>query len=263
MIIITGLGRSGTSFTAKVLCEAGAVFKGDWYNETIKAGMEHPKIVAINEFLRTGYAPSFNEAIRQAGASEIKSELKEGIIIKDPRFMQTLDFWIESGINIEHIIYCSRDYREIYDSAVRSGRGNIGGIGGIYTFQGAQVYCVHLERTFFRQAAFSNIPITKICFPKSVNDFSEIEKLSFIASRENLKKAWEKTRDQSKISAKAENTADVDLGEKLTELTLKVIRLERQLSDCERDSPLKKLERHFRKKLLYPLKQKIRMLIGQ
>ncbi len=260
MIIITGIGRSGTSFTAKVLCEAGAALKGDWYDETVKAGMECPKTVRINELLRLGAASSFDEAVCQAGVGDIKSEFQDGVIIKDPKFMQTLDFWIESGINIEHIIYCSRDYREIYDSAIRSGCGNIGGVTGIYTFHGAQVYCTHLERIFFRQAAFSNIPVTTIYFPKSVKDFSEMEKLSFIAGRENLKNAWEKTRNQSKVSANANNIADVNVGEKLTELLRKVGRLERQLSDCENMGPLRRLERDVRRKVLYPLKKRTKKM---
>ena len=262
MIMITGLGRSGTSFTAKVLSEAGANFKGDWYDEAIKAGMEYSDVVQINQLLRTGEAASFDESVRHAGVGDIKSKLRDGVIIKDPKFMQTLDFWIESGINIEHIIYCSRDYREIYDSATRSGRGNIGGMDGIYTFQGAQIYFTYLERTFFKQAAFSNIPVTRISFPKSVNDFSEIEKLSFVVGSANLKKAWEKTRNRNRVSGNVENIADVDVGEKLAELILKVQRLEKQLFDCEKMGAFRRLERDFRRKLLHPLKNKIRMLFS-
>ena len=292
MIIITGIGRSGTSFTAKVLCEAGVDFKGNWFDEKIKAGMEYDKVADLNNRLMKGLASSLDEAIAQSGAPEIKSELSGGVVVKDPRFILTLDFWLSAGFRIEHIIHCARDYREVYDSSTKSGCG-IGGdlISGIniLSYEGFKIFSSHAERIFFRLAAKSGIPVTTIWFPKSVNDFSEVEKLGFLVDRERLKEAWERTRRPDMVGSKAGQITEADDKQKLfnayaklgqkeqqirhmeqriadinLELGLKEEQLDRradeinqltkELSELKASWP-KKMERTFRKKIVIPTKE--------
>jgi hypothetical protein len=278
MIIVTGAGRSGTSFTAKVLCEAGANFKGDWYDDKIRAGMEHPKVANLNKLLRAGSASSLEEAVSMLGIPEIKSELSGGVVIKDPKFMLTLDLWLAGGYEIEHIIYCARDYKEIFDSSMKSGRGGIGDINGLFipTYESARIYFTYLERTFFNQAKAAKIPVTIISFPKSAQDFSEIEKLAFLVDKKNLRDAWEKVRTPEKIGSQTEKIPKQDEAfadsaqkdNKIKELLVNEATLIGRISELELKVAIaekmnnaslpKKIERSFRKKFLYPIKDLFR-----
>lgn len=236
MIIITGIGRSGTSFTAKVLCEAGVNFKGDWFDEKIKAGMEYDKVADLNNRLMKGLAASLDEAISQGGVPEIKSELSGGVVVKDPRFILTLDFWLSAGFRIEHIIYCARDCGEVYDSSVKSGCG-IGGdlISGIniLSYEGFKIFSSHAERIFLNLAARFGVPVTTIWFPKSVVDFSEMEKLEFLADRERLKEAWERSRKPDMVGSKAGQITELNDKQKLFNAFAKLSQKEQQTRHME------------------------------
>jgi hypothetical protein len=261
MIIVTGLGRSGTSFTAKVLSEAGARFMGEWFDENIKAGMEYPKVAAINNLLRTGGAYSIDEAISKLGMPEIKSELSEGVIVKDPKFVLTLDFWIKSGINIEHIVYCSRDYKQIFKSSIKSGRGSVGDVKAVFipTFYGANVYFTFLERMFFKITSDAGIPVTRVHFPESTKDWAEIEKLSFIAGREKLKEAWERCKRPEMVSSGKEKEKSLSaiyagLARKDREYLSNAATLTDGNSPEGRENSMKRLERAFRIKMVHPVR---------
>ncbi|MGC2423710.1 MAG: hypothetical protein WA666_05080 [Nitrospirota bacterium] len=269
MIIITGIGRSGTSFTAKVLSDAGANLKGDWFDEKIRAGMEYKKVAEINNLLIQGSASSLDMAISRLGQSEIKSELSGSVIIKDPRFVLTLDLWLAAGTDVEHIVYCARDYKEIFDSSLKTGVGGVGDVSnGVFipTFNGAKVYFTYLERMFFKLAKDHGIPITTVNFPLSAENFSEFEKLAFLADKERLRNSWEKLRRPREIGSHAARVNVPDDDQRLRDAFVQLSQKEQELAELKaklaesakvRDSLPRKLERTFRKKLVHPVRKRI------
>jgi len=84
MIIITGPGRSGTSVLAQFCLKMGYNPGGSWY-DCVDAGMEHPRVAAINDAL-------FLEVTRTGAVQKALDEHREEmrsldlIVVKDPRF---------------------------------------------------------------------------------------------------------------------------------------------------------------------------------
>ncbi len=199
---MTGIGRSGTSFAAKVLSEAGACLKGDWFNEDIKAGMEFDSMALLNNEIMHGNAGSVDGAISNLGIENIKPLLGSGTFFKDPRFVLTFNEWMESDYEIEHIVYCKRDYREIYESSIKSGHGLAGDLEAgivILSFSGFVSCFSYIEKSFFQTVKRAGIPVTVLDYPRSVLEFSEIEKLGPLVDVNNLKDAWEKVRNPENI----------------------------------------------------------------
>jgi len=284
MFIITGIGRSGTSFTARVLSEAGARFNSVWFDKDIKAGMEADVMAYLNNEIMHNKAASVDEAIANLGIEDIRKDLVKGIFIKDPRFLLTVNEWLESEYDIEHIIYCRRDYREIYESSATSGHGIAGnpeeGI-VILTYSGFVTCFSYMEKRFFETAKRSGVPVTVLDYPKSVLDFSEIEKLGALVDPGKLKDAWEKVRNPDKLrepNAEFSSIWDIisnnlkeisELEQALAEkdgfiesqkLRYENIIAKQQSVMAKYESRivyipwLKNLERSVRKKIIYPVK---------
>jgi hypothetical protein len=84
MIVITGPGRSGTSVLAQFCLKMGHDPGGSWH-DCVDAGMEHPRVAAINdalflEVMRTGTVQKTLDAHRE----EMRS--LDLVVVKDPRF---------------------------------------------------------------------------------------------------------------------------------------------------------------------------------
>ena len=99
MYIITGFGRSGTSFIAEIFKECGYNM-GHLYNDKIKAGWELHEIVSINKSILTG--DYWGEEDIQNQMRTLSNEVK---VVKDPKFIITLKHWIDAGANIEGIFF--------------------------------------------------------------------------------------------------------------------------------------------------------------
>src|SRR4051812_25099071 len=82
MLVITGMGRSGTSALA-ALCKSLNFDPGGAYVEGINAGLEDPAVVAINEEILAP-APG-NEPVGKGTFGRIRSLRRQ--VIKDPRFI--------------------------------------------------------------------------------------------------------------------------------------------------------------------------------
>jgi hypothetical protein len=82
MLVITGMGRSGTSVLA-ALCKGLRFDPGGDYTEGINAGLEDPAVVAVNEALLG--PDSDNEGVRDGAFERIRA-FRRGVI-KDPRFI--------------------------------------------------------------------------------------------------------------------------------------------------------------------------------
>jgi len=104
-IIITGTGRSGTTFLVQLLTElkfdTGFKDKNHGYNDKAKAGMEY---VLKNE--KTPY------------------------IVKNPRFCDTLEKDIKNGFKIEHVIIPIRDLKAAVNSRVKKQGNEKGHVSG-------------------------------------------------------------------------------------------------------------------------------------
>lgn len=116
MVIITGVGRCGTSLLAKVCKMSGLITNfGNWY-EAYNAGGEHTKSIQINE--RIIRAKVKNE---QLFAYELRDDIEsiDDIMFKDPRFLYEPDIiktWYAIRSDIK-ILYLYRDPNAIVASS--------------------------------------------------------------------------------------------------------------------------------------------------
>lgn len=94
MLIITGSGRSGTSFLAEYCRRIGYSPGGYWLPKDINAGMEHPFVVEINEKIvqRIRNNQPITDDIFKYSILSISNK-----VIKDPRFLgcsgQVIEVW--------------------------------------------------------------------------------------------------------------------------------------------------------------------------
>lgn len=136
MKIITGSGRSGTSFVAKIIDKL-APFQGEYlWEEEVRAGMETKEIVDANKMLfsingkEVPYATNWitgkevEKAISDAG-SIIRAigERYQGQWVKDPLFSKTLQIWLDAKAPISKVIICTRDPHKSAQSARETNRG--------------------------------------------------------------------------------------------------------------------------------------------
>lgn len=84
MLVITGPGRSGTSMLGRFCGSIGYHPGGEWC-EAIDAGLEHPRIVAINDamYREARATGSVNEALARYRSEMVSFDLA---VVKDPRF---------------------------------------------------------------------------------------------------------------------------------------------------------------------------------
>ncbi|MBT8763020.1 hypothetical protein KFV02_03645 [Desulfohalobiaceae bacterium Ax17] len=126
MIIVTGSGRSGTSFLCKVLMRCGCHFRGGW-DEKIKAGLEDPLIVHFNEELFKNYGlNTVTDFLSDEQVAELAYKYKIPLkkcaqqinFVKDPRFCKTLEVWLKAGAKVEFVIVCLRNISSVVKSAI-------------------------------------------------------------------------------------------------------------------------------------------------
>lgn len=136
MKIITGSGRSGTSFVAQIINKIAGI-EGDvkWDKES-RAGMETKEIVDMNKmlfFLNGKDAPYANLWLNQAEIGKAKycaksvlqkvAENYQQKWVKDPLFSKTLQLWIDCHIDVETVIICTRNVVDSAKSAKKTGKG--------------------------------------------------------------------------------------------------------------------------------------------
>jgi hypothetical protein len=135
VIVITGPGRSGTSFLARLYLELGFDPGGAWDGK-IRAGFEEAETVALNtEICGALQAPMGNPPSAPLGsqrwdlvgdlAKQHRSRLHEIAekheVVKDPRFCWTLGVWLEAGVPIEHVVLAFRRVDDVIESAGHAG----------------------------------------------------------------------------------------------------------------------------------------------
>ena len=146
MIVITGVGRSGTSFLAQVYRELGFDPGGRWL-PAVSAGYEDDEVVAANELVahdlgllflggprpmppkragdgflaglrprRPTSSPEHFDTIepdRIGPVADRHQDRLQGVaanhvVVKDPRFCWTMPVWLQAGAAIEHVVLSTR-----------------------------------------------------------------------------------------------------------------------------------------------------------
>lgn len=133
MIVITGPGRSGTSFLADLYRNLRFDPGGGW-QDTIRAGREQKDVVAINSAImeelnvpRAGRAEigeqRWDSISEQAArySAQMRSIAEAWEVVKDPRFTWTLRAWLEAGAKIDHVVVTLRPIKDVVQSAVHAG----------------------------------------------------------------------------------------------------------------------------------------------
>lgn len=137
MHVVTGSGRSGTSFVSQILSELGAEFLGnlDWDKES-RAGLENKEIVDINKLMFSINQLNHPHAIdwltpkQKDHCLNVLTPMIEYIDIKfdakwikDPLFTKTLDVWHSGGLKIETLVICTRNPWDMASSANKTSKG--------------------------------------------------------------------------------------------------------------------------------------------
>ena len=164
-------------------------FKSDHKN--INAGYELPAIVSINDTLILEQDDSKTVEIY----SQMVKVASETVITKDPRFILTLSRWVDSGANIESILYCKRDFLDIAKSSNKSKCGML----EIFALKGWPEHTMATvaemwEIAFLDMAKRYGIPVDIISFPESLSNFNQVSPLKHIESdKDKLYSIWKKT----------------------------------------------------------------------
>lgn len=136
MKVITGSGRSGTSFVAKIIDQLTGLSGEYVWDETVRAGMETKEIVDLNKmlfYLNGKDAPYANLWLNHHEIGKAKycaesvlkkvAEQYEGKWVKDPLFSKTLQIWLDCHVNVEMVIMCTRQPLKSMLSAKKVNRG--------------------------------------------------------------------------------------------------------------------------------------------
>lgn len=137
MIVITGPGRSGTSFLADLYRKLKFDPGGGW-DKNIRAGLEEAEIVEVNtqicKELRAPVGPPPKPALGEQ-RWDLVGELAERYgpklhelaarreVVKDPRFVWSLRVWLEAKVPIEHVVLTFRRVDDVIGSAQYAGMG--------------------------------------------------------------------------------------------------------------------------------------------
>ncbi len=206
MLVITGMGRSGTSVLA-ALCKGLRFDPGGGYVEGINAGLEDPEVVAVNEAI-LGLNPG-REHIKDEAVGRIAAVRRH--VIKDPRFILTrgaaLGVWWQHRKDLR-VLLAIRDAAEVVrsrqahphwfgpipDAETQVLEQDIGGTIGLMTELGIPFRCLHFP-DFLNQ-------------PGHVFEALRFGGLAF--SDRQARKVWARMIDPSKVrhSPKWEGVAE-------------------------------------------------------
>ena len=135
MIVITGPGRSGTSFMANLYQNLGFDPGGGWEDDK-RAGLEERKVVKMNTELceelgapigpppRTPLGKQRWDLVAKLAdkhGKKLRKLAEERDVVKDPRFCWTLRVWVAAGAPLEHIVLTLRMVEDVIGSAAHAG----------------------------------------------------------------------------------------------------------------------------------------------
>ncbi len=188
MYIITGFGRSGTSFVAALVHQLG-IPMGQWNNK-VKAGYEHPVVGGSNKSILNGdYWGTIKEKKKLI---ELSSTLQ---IVKDPRFIMTLGVWLDAGAKIDGVLFCKRPHADIIKSSRKTHAGLM-----VPFMHWDKIECDALMdsllRGFLKLCSTAQIKVEILPYPEITNDFSKLDPLINVIKQEpdRVKKVWDVIR---------------------------------------------------------------------
>lgn len=184
MLIITGLGRSGTSFIAEIFHNLS--YEMGEYNPQIDAGFENPEITTINKLILSG--DWWNTEAEQAKMREVAEKY---YVAKDPRFMITLGTWLKSGVKIDGAIHCKRNLTHIVDSSTRTHAGLMAlWYGNEFLCQ--EMMAATIEYLFVTLCEQNYIPIYPLWYSESLKHWSYLTRYLelFKVTEEQFREVW-------------------------------------------------------------------------
>jgi hypothetical protein len=137
LIVITGPGRSGTSFLADLYRKLKFDPGGGW-DKNIRAGLEDAETVELNTQICRDLAAPVGPPPKPALGQQrwhLVPELAEKYgpamhalaakreVTKDPRFVWTLRVWLEAKAAIDHVVLTFRRVDDVIGSAQYAGMG--------------------------------------------------------------------------------------------------------------------------------------------
>jgi len=160
MIIVTGVGRSGTSLMITYLKALGLkVNFGNWYKKFC-AGNEDPNSVFVNSALIRSRNIGFDLGKKQIKFLMKKISKMKQDAIKDPLFVadtKLINFWSKCRDDL-HVIYMRRNPKEIVKSQKRAMDMNTP------AYRCFSDLIIRKEKSFFRTVKLLKIPIQIIDF---------------------------------------------------------------------------------------------------
>lgn len=118
MLVITGTGRSGTSFLAKWFQEIGLLqYDANWIS-SLSAGLEAPQISRVNGAIWVGNDPQYEREEAQKRVIQTANYP----VIKDPKFFYggVLDTWLKYRNDLKFIVLV-RDFEAVFKSRLAKG----------------------------------------------------------------------------------------------------------------------------------------------
>lgn len=188
MHIITGLGRSGTTFIAEIFRNLGYEM-GSYYNEEVNAGYENSEVAQINKRIMIGDYWGKSHEIE-----EMRMVAQKYKVVKDPRFIFTLGIWLQAAAEIQSVFLCSRKLSEIVESSERTNAGNLA-MFNAYPLSLKLKFARLFEKNFKALLNHYHINWHIIKYPESVKSFNNVKRLELIEpDTSKLKEAWGKAR---------------------------------------------------------------------
>jgi hypothetical protein len=135
VIVITGPGRSGTSFMADLYRNLGFDPGGGWEDDK-RAGLEERDVVKMNTKLceelgapigpppRTALGKQRWDRVAELAdkhGKKLRKLAESRDVVKDPRFCWTLRVWVAAGAPISHIVLTLRKVEDVIGSAAHAG----------------------------------------------------------------------------------------------------------------------------------------------
>lgn len=190
MLIITGMGRSGTSFLTKFLYDCGVNVGAKRYISDINAGFEYDKSVKINSQILDDTDIGVEDQIKSIDLE----------VFKDPRFTfpSVMKKWIETRDDLSFLMLL-RDPKHAIES--RHAHPN-----HFTEVETVESLTQRVLETYLLLGQY-NIPHETITFPHFLEQFEEVyDKLIYFGGLEldyNIcKKKWDKLVDFNKVHFK-------------------------------------------------------------
>ena len=184
MIVITGPGRSGTSFMASLYQNLGFDPGGGWEDDK-RAGLEERKIVKMNtelcEELGAPIGPpprtplgkqrwNLVSKLADKHGKKLRKLAEERDVVKDPRFCWTLRVWVAAGAPIEHIVLTLRKVEDVIGSAAHAGMRKPVDEVSEEQLNDARSTVTYRIGAVLTAAAESGIPYSTLWFPNYLKD---------------------------------------------------------------------------------------------